>query len=77
MQHENIPLGKIGSTKDLGRVVRERRKALNLTQSDLSGITGVGNRFIVDLENGKPTIQFEKALAVMKWLGIEMLLAEK
>jgi hypothetical protein len=41
----------------LGTVIREQRKRLALKQLDLAGLGNTGNRFIVDLENGKPTVQ--------------------
>jgi HTH-type transcriptional regulator/antitoxin HipB len=45
----------IKSSTDFGREIRMARKALNLTQPQLAGASGVGVRFIVDLEHGKPT----------------------
>lgn len=54
----------------LGALVRERRKAEKLTQEELSLATGVGRRFIVDLETGKPTCALGKALVVADALGV-------
>ncbi|GHU13522.1 hypothetical protein FACS189449_08970 [Alphaproteobacteria bacterium] len=47
----------IRTVKDLGIIIRNRRKEMKLSQVELAGLCGVGNRFIVDLEAGKPTIQ--------------------
>ena len=55
--------------KDIGRLVRETRRAQNLRQDQLAGAVGVGVRFIVELEAGKPTAQIGKTLAVLKALG--------
>jgi y4mF family transcriptional regulator len=55
-----------------GRLVRLRRQALGLTQRDLALALNVGERFIVDLEGGKPTCQLGKALAVAKGVGIRL-----
>ncbi|MBZ0158518.1 MAG: type II toxin-antitoxin system Y4mF family antitoxin [Alphaproteobacteria bacterium] len=77
MEKQKLLLGKIQSVADLGNIVRKRRKQMGITQLDLSGITGVGNRFIVDLENGKETIQLGKALSIISWVGIELVAVEK
>ncbi|MBC7377799.1 MAG: transcriptional regulator, partial [Burkholderiaceae bacterium] len=47
----------IHSTIELGRVAREQRKRLSLIQLDIAGMANTGNRFIVELEQGKPTVQ--------------------
>ncbi len=57
---------------DLGALVRRVRKAQGLRQDQLAGVAGVGLRFIVDLEAGKPTIQLGKALKVLEALGCEV-----
>jgi len=43
-----------------------------MTQRDLALAVNVGERFIVELENGKPTCQLGKALAVAKCVGIRL-----
>jgi y4mF family transcriptional regulator len=54
---------------DIGTIVRSTRKAAGLRQDELAGAAGVGLRFIVDLEAGKPTAQIGKALQVLAALG--------
>jgi y4mF family transcriptional regulator len=54
---------------DIGQIFRTTRKAQNLRQDQLAGACGVGVRFIVDLEAGKPTAQIGKALLVLRGLG--------
>ncbi len=54
---------------EVGDVVRTARKAAGLRQYELAGAAGVGLRFIVDLEAGKPTAQIGKALQVLEALG--------
>lgn len=51
--------------KDIGRLIRETRRAQNLRQDQLAGAVGVGVRFIVELEAGKPTAQIGKTLAAL------------
>ena len=48
---------------------RTARKRLGLTQPQLALAAGVGVRFIVDLEAGKPTLRLENVLRVMHALG--------
>ncbi len=64
----NVPLGNMDSTA-LGLIVRRERKAQKLKQAELAAVSGVGIRFIVDLEAGKPTLQLEKVLHVVRTLG--------
>ena len=54
---------------DLGTIVRTTRKAQGLRQDELAGAAGVGLRFVVDLEAGKPTVQLGKMLLVLQALG--------
>ncbi|MCY3699006.1 MAG: helix-turn-helix transcriptional regulator [Gemmatimonadetes bacterium] len=54
---------------DIGEIVRTARKHARLRQHELAGTAGVGLRFIVDLEAGKPTAQIGKVLQVLAALG--------
>jgi HTH-type transcriptional regulator / antitoxin HipB len=72
----NQPM-KIKSTQDLGQLVRECRVAQKMTQADILGLANTGNRFIVELENGKPTVQFQKVLDVLDALGLELAIQKK
>jgi HTH-type transcriptional regulator / antitoxin HipB len=81
---QEFPLGHstdaetpIRSSVELGAVIREQRKRLALKQLDLAGLGNTGNRFIVDLENGKPTVQLQKVLDLMDLLGLEVLVRSK
>lgn len=71
---DNVPLGNMDSTS-LGLIVRRERKAQNLKQAELAAVSGVGIRFIVDLEAGKPTLQLEKVLRVITTLGCDITIA--
>ncbi len=53
----------------LGDKVRAVRKSLGLTQPQLALAAGVGVRFVVELEAGKPTLRFELVLRVIHALG--------
>ena len=60
---------QINNTEKLGNVLRAARKALGLTQSQLALAAGVGPRFIVELEAGKPTLRIAQVLRVIDALG--------
>jgi HTH-type transcriptional regulator / antitoxin HipB len=64
----------IKSTDDIGKQIQLRRKSLGITQRDLALTSGTGIRFIVELEQGKPTCQIEKVLTVLNTLGLTVTL---
>ena len=65
------------TSADLGALIRDRRKRLGLTQLDLAGLANSGNRFIVEVENGKPTVQLQKVLDLVQLLGLEHVVRAK
>jgi len=60
------------SARDFGAAVREKRKARGWTLTELAARSGTGERFIVELESGKPRCQLEKSLVVACAVGIEI-----
>ena len=62
----------IKTAEDLGKLIRQVRLQQKLKQVDLATASGTGERFIVDLERGKPTCEFDKALHVARMLGIKL-----
>jgi y4mF family transcriptional regulator len=56
----------------MGKLIRATRKKAKLTQAELAAASGIGERFIRELEKGKPTCQLEKALFVIQMLGIKL-----
>jgi HTH-type transcriptional regulator/antitoxin HipB len=56
----------------LGQAARAARKQLGLTQPQLALAAGVGVRFIVDMEAGKPTLRLENVLRVLHTLGAKL-----
>jgi transcriptional regulator with XRE-family HTH domain len=53
-----------------GVIIRSRRKALKMRQDQLALATGVGRRFLVELEGGKPSCQLGRSLLVAQALGL-------
>ena len=55
-----------------GSLIRSRRKALKMRQDQLALATGVGRRFLIDLEAGKPSCQLGRSLLVADALGLRL-----
>ena len=56
----------------LGTIVKQSRKEQGLTQEQLAATTGVGVRFIRELEHGKASCHIGKALHVVSMLGLDI-----
>lgn len=67
----------ITSVRELGKLIRQTRKAQKMTQEDVSGLAGLGNRFIIDLEHGKETVQAQKVIDVLNLLGLELIIRKR
>jgi HTH-type transcriptional regulator / antitoxin HipB len=80
---QKIPIGNLDqpvvlrTATDIGQVVRAQRQSQGLRQTDLAGIGNTGNRLIVDIEKGKPTVQLQKVLDVLELLGLELTVRSK
>jgi HTH-type transcriptional regulator / antitoxin HipB len=72
-QHsEGIPYGKIADVGQIGTAIRHKRRAIGMRQSELAALSGVGTRFLSELENGKTTAEIGKALRVLQRLGLDL-----
>ncbi len=65
------------NSEKLGQIIKNQRKSLGLTQTEVALSCGVGIRFVSDLENGKPSCQIEKALLVMESIGLNIIINGK
>ena len=72
MKGKVLPNGKILNTADLGKLISKKRKSMQLTQSEFAALSGVGVRFISELENGKESIHFGKVLKILENMGLEL-----
>ncbi|MDR6564660.1 MULTISPECIES: helix-turn-helix transcriptional regulator [Arcicella] len=52
--------------------IKEKRRNLGLTQTDLAMKSGVGLRFVRDLEQGKPTLRLDKVNQILALFGSEV-----
>ena len=56
----------------LSKYVKAMRKQYNLTQMDLSEKSGVGLRFVRELEQGKQTLRLDKVNQILNLFGAEV-----
>ncbi len=62
---------------NLSVTVKILRKQYNLTQEELSLKSGVGLRFVRDLEQGKETLRLDKVNQLLDFFNYEMLAMPK
>lgn len=60
----------------IGQTIRNARRAQGMRQDQLAAVAGVGIRFLVELEAGKPTAQIGKALDVLAALGCSVTISD-
>jgi DNA-binding XRE family transcriptional regulator len=72
MNEHQTPIGRRAAelARAFGCLVRSRRHALSMTQDQLALATGVGRRFLIDLEAGKISCQLGRSLVVAEVLGL-------
>ena len=61
----------------LSKYVKDKRKEFGLTQVELSQKSGVGLRFLRELEQGKETLRLDKVNQVLALFGSEMVPGNK
>ena len=62
---------------NLSTTVKLLRKQYNLTQEELSLKSGVGLRFVRDLEKGKETLRLDKVNQLLDFFNYEMVATSK
>lgn len=61
---------QIRTVKDLGAIIRDRRKKQGLDQADLAARVGVSRQWIVEVEKGKPRAEVSLILKTLDALGV-------
>lgn len=62
----------VSTVKEFGERIRAKRKQLGLTQEHVAGLSGIGARYLSELERGKETVEMGKALRVANSLGLQL-----
>ena len=68
---------KINSPEELGKAIRQRRKELGYTQTELADYSGCSLTFVSSLERGKKTAELGKAMQVINTLGSDLLFEQR
>lgn len=71
------PARRITSVDEIGEIVRGVREEEDTDQATTAGLSGVGVRFLGDLERGKPTLRIGLVLRVLERLGLEVWIAPR
>lgn len=62
---------------NLSTIVKSLRKQFDMTQEELSVKSGVGLRFVRDLEQGKATLRLDKVNQLLDFFNYEMVPSPK
>ena len=62
---------------DIGKVIKERRALLRISQQDLSDYSGVGISTVKDLERGVGNPSIDTLKKILDVVGLEMILQVK
>lgn len=62
----------IKTPKDLGAVIRNRRKELAWDQARLAAEVGASRQWVIDIEKGKPRAELDLALRALHALGLSL-----
>ena len=63
----------VKSTKDLGGLLRKKRKDQGLTQAQVSEYCGLSPRFVSEVERGKASAEIGKVLYLLETLGVDLI----
>ncbi|MDR1556473.1 MAG: helix-turn-helix domain-containing protein [Tannerellaceae bacterium] len=58
--------------KEIGNIIKERRKALSVTQRELAALAGVGINTLTKIERGEANPSLKVVLSILHTLGLEI-----
>lgn len=64
--------GKVTSAESLGRMLQVGRREAGLSQRELADRLGISQRYVWELESGKPTKYTERLFDVLRATGIQL-----
>ena len=67
----NLPM-HLRRPKDLGDLIRERRKARNITQQELAALLGMSRKWVNELEQGNPSARIDIVFRALNELGVTL-----
>jgi HTH-type transcriptional regulator/antitoxin HipB len=63
---------KVRTAKDLGYLIKDRRRLLGLGQQDLARRIGVRRQWVINIEKGKRTAEVGLILKALATLGVDL-----
>ena len=70
-------MDKLKDISSIGARIRAIRKAQGVSQETLAGLAGTGQRYISELERGKPTSRIKEMLKVLDALGVGLYILDQ
>ena len=70
-------MAQISNAKDLGALLKQRRKEQGLTHNDMAGLSMTSESFISKLENGKGSVPVDDVIKIITLLGLVVTVNEK
>lgn len=64
--------GKVANAESLGRILQQARLLAGLSQRELARRLGTTQKYVWELESGKPTIVMDRLFAAMRETGMEL-----
>jgi DNA-binding XRE family transcriptional regulator len=64
--------GKVTSAESLGRILQQARLLSGLSQRELARRLGTTQKYVWELEAGKPSIMMDRLFAAMRETGMEL-----
>lgn len=60
------------TANDFGALIKERRRALSMSQTALAKKLGASRRWVTDIESGKETAELGRVIKALKILGMHL-----
>lgn len=60
------------NTKEIGNIIKERRRIQKVNQLELSELAGIGINTLVAIERGKGNPKLETLISVLNVLGLQL-----
>ena len=72
MSYREAYQGRVTGPESLGRILAQARLLSGLTQRELAARLGTTQKYIWELESGKPSIVMDRLFAAMRETGMEL-----
>lgn len=66
-------IGEIHTTADLGSAVRRARTSSGMSQDDFAAALGVSQRYLSELERGRPKVLDDRLVDTLAKAGVKLL----